>query len=68
MTWSSLYLCISRHGAEEVKGEDPRPARGAPTFKGSGYKLGDTEGTQSERITGAPVAMQRRQVLLLVQG
>jgi hypothetical protein len=41
--------------------EPPRPG-GSRAFKGSGYRLGDGEGQDSEEISGEPVAKSRRQV------
>lgn len=51
-----------RHGAEEVRDEETRKPKGGSAFKGSGYRLGDTEEQVSERVAGEPVAAQRRQV------
>lgn len=52
-----------RHGAEEVREAESQPVKKGSAFKGSGYRLGDTEGTTSERISGEPMAAQRKQVV-----
>ena len=51
-----------RHGAEEVSSAEPPRPGGSKAFKGSGYRLGDGEGQDSEKISGEPIAQSRRQV------
>jgi len=51
------------HGAEVVEGEtSAAPRRGPPTFRGTGYKLGETEDGPVEKIAGAPVHDEPKQV------
>lgn len=56
-----LFKSAREHGAEEVGQEVPQP-RAGPAFKGSGYRLGDTEGASSERIHGEPVMFHKKQI------
>ncbi|WAR01526.1 NSF1C-like protein [Mya arenaria] len=60
----NLFKSAREHGAEEVPGDEPaqgRKGKGS-TFKGSGYRLGDTEEEKSERIEGEPVMFHKKQV------
>lgn len=66
MIQSGAFFLYSRHGAEEVRDSDTAKGRGPGAFIGSGYRLGDTEGTASEKISGLPVQERTRQVCTLV--
>ncbi|XP_060564960.1 NSFL1 cofactor p47-like [Ruditapes philippinarum] len=57
-----LFKSAREHGAEEVNSAEPPRPGGSRAFKGSGYRLGDGEGQDSEEISGEPVAKSRRQV------
>lgn len=58
-----LFVCL-RHGAEEAEPEvSERPKRQA-AFRGSGYRLGETEEEPSELIHGGPVASAPKKVML----
>ncbi|XP_045175339.2 NSFL1 cofactor p47-like [Mercenaria mercenaria] len=56
-----LFKSAREHGAEEVNSDvSPKPG-GSKAFKGSGYRLGDGEGQDSEKISGEPAAQSRKQ-------
>ncbi|XP_064634834.1 NSFL1 cofactor p47-like isoform X2 [Lineus longissimus] len=46
-----LFKSAKDHGAKEVSLDEPSSRRGAPVFRGSGYRLGEEEGT-SEVVAG----------------
>ena len=56
-----MYMFYLRHGAEEVHDETKPPAK-RPTFRGSGYRLGETETEPSEMVAGAPLQESKKQV------
>ncbi len=44
-----------RHGAEEVQaGSSSQRPQGSSAFRGTGYRLGDTEGAPPETVMGLP--------------
>ena len=60
--WLSVNLLISRHGAEVVdRSEKGQKLKARPAFKGTGYRLGETE-ESSDVIAGAPVSEAPKQV------
>ncbi|KAK3719414.1 hypothetical protein QZH41_015661, partial [Actinostola sp. cb2023] len=51
-----IFEEAKRHGAEEIHDDETGPgpsSRTAPFFTGAGYRLGDTEGGQSQPTVGA---------------
>lgn len=55
-------MLIIRHGATEVDEAEPQRSTKKPTFKGTGYRLGETEDMPSDVVHGGPIAQPARQV------
>lgn len=63
-----LFKSAREHGATEVDESEPqRRTTTKPTFKGTGYRLGETEDMPSDVVHGGPIAQPTRQVDMILK-
>ena len=58
----SFYLVTSSHGAEAAEDEAPERPKRQSAFRGSGYRLGETEAEMTEVIQGGPMSAGPKKV------
>ena len=54
-----------RHGAEEAESEAPQRPKRQSAFRGSGYRLGETEEEETEVVQGGSVGAGPKKVNML---
>ncbi|XP_046367672.1 NSFL1 cofactor p47-like [Haliotis rufescens] len=60
----TLFKSAKEHGAEVVDASENKRKKAGPSFRGTGYRLGDTEGT-SHTVQGAKVKESRQVDMVL---
>ncbi|XP_033753346.1 NSFL1 cofactor p47-like [Pecten maximus] len=62
----NLFQSAREHGAEEVDRSEKKPTK-SMAFKGSGYRLGETEDGPADIVQGAPLRSGPRQVDMVLK-
>ncbi|OWF54902.1 NSFL1 cofactor p47-like [Mizuhopecten yessoensis] len=62
----NLFKSAREHGAEEVDRSEKKPLK-SMAFKGSGYRLGETEDGPADIVQGAPLQSGPRQVDMVLK-
>ncbi|XP_069131958.1 NSFL1 cofactor p47-like [Argopecten irradians] len=62
----NLFQSAREHGAEEVDRSEKKPTK-SMAFKGSGYRLGETEDGPADIVQGAPLQSGPRQVDMVLK-
>ncbi|XP_060068216.1 NSFL1 cofactor p47-like [Ylistrum balloti] len=62
----NLFKSAREHGAEEVDRSEKAPKK-SMAFKGSGYRLGETEDGPADIVQGAPIQSSPRQVDMVLK-
>jgi hypothetical protein len=61
MVYSIVFDLFFSHGAKEVGFDEQKSKRSGPVFRGSGYRLGEEEGT-SEIVPGPSAPTRDKEV------
>ena len=59
----SHFFDMFRHGAEEAESEAPPRPKRQSAFRGSGYRLGETEEEATEIVHGGPMSAAPKKVI-----